>query len=497
MFYKINISKERFFSSAQASIGGILAGLILGSPYGFFMPFAITSLWAATKYSSSGFLWGGFAVLISHKWLLALHPLSWIGIPSFLSLLIAILIWLFCGLCGAALVCSWSFLRIKIYREPNLYLPFKKQIFYATFFASIWGITETLLSQSPLFWIGIGSSLLPGDLFLAGLSRWIGSGGLAFLQLLIGWWLWQIILCFQNLRRAKNLIVFGMISLFMGHFLGWSLLNQEIIGKSISVATWQTDIPIRDKFSKNNLARLPQDIQSSLATAEGLGASILLAPEGTLPLNQNLIAPAPIDFLTGGFRLIEGSQRSSLLAIDKGDTKFSKSLDKHRLVPLGEWVPNLPFLSQTGLSAVGGLDPGGSSRLFIWNGPSAAGAICYELSDGKALAKASNEGGEWIIALANLDPFPISLQKQYLSLAQVRSIETARDLISVSNTGPTSLIQSSGKVQYISQPFKDEVAVTKVSLRKVKTLYSRHGDALLIIIFLVSLITVIYLELRD
>ena len=53
--------------------------------------------------------------------------------------------------------------------------------------ALIWGLTEVGLARGPLFWLGVGGSLLPLDPALAGLSRWIGSGGLAALMIIFGW----------------------------------------------------------------------------------------------------------------------------------------------------------------------------------------------------------------------------------------------------------------------------------------------------------------------
>ena len=41
-----------------------------------------------------------------------------------------------------------------------------------------WGLGEFILSQTPFFWIGLGEGIVPGDLYLAGLARWIGSSGL-------------------------------------------------------------------------------------------------------------------------------------------------------------------------------------------------------------------------------------------------------------------------------------------------------------------------------
>ena len=73
-------------------------------------------------------------------------------------------------------------------------------------------------------------------------------------------------------------------------------------------------------------------------------------------------------------------------------------------------------------------------------------AICYEISNGTALARAVADGGQWILAAANLDPYPQLLQRQFLALAGLRSLETARPVASVANTGPTAMITAHGQV---------------------------------------------------
>ena len=59
-------------------------------------------------------LWGLAAVLVSHRWLLWLHPLDWIGVPAPLSLPICLAIWLGCGLLGGALVSLWLALMRRL-----------------------------------------------------------------------------------------------------------------------------------------------------------------------------------------------------------------------------------------------------------------------------------------------------------------------------------------------------------------------------------------------
>ena len=475
----------------KAFVGGALAGIALGEGSFILMPVGLSFLWQASRNAWAGFCWGAIAILWSHKWLLSLHPISWVGINSNFSLPITFSIWLFCGAFGGFLVLLWSVLRNLITCSRLQLSLSENKIIYAILLATIWGISEELLSQGPLFWIGIGSSLLPQDRYLAGLARWVGSGGLASIQLLIGWWIWQISIALGTRNNLKKLMATGFAYLSLAHLIGFILLLDSASLKTEKVALWQTNIPIREKFNQEQINILPQKVKNALNKAIEMRASFLIAPEGTLPLDRSTVRDVPIRFLSGGFRKKNGSQRSSLLVFYPGNESFSEVLDKSRLVPLGEWIPFLPRFLGNGLSAIGGIERGNSSRFLDWDGPPLAGAICYELSNGKTIAKAVNQGAKWILVIANLDPYPISLQRQFLSMAQLRSIETSKNLISVSNTGPTSLIKSNGKIDTLFQPNKELLEFVDLELNSKKTAYTKFNQFPIIFIFLISLIGVL------
>ena len=92
----------------KAFAGGALAGISLSEGNYIFMLLGISLLWPASKNPWGGFCWGAMAILWSHKWLLSLHPISWEGISSNLSLPITIIIRLLCGAFGVVLdiICS-------------------------------------------------------------------------------------------------------------------------------------------------------------------------------------------------------------------------------------------------------------------------------------------------------------------------------------------------------------------------------------------------------
>ena len=152
----------------KALVGGGLAGISLSEGNYLFMLLGISLLWAASRKPWAGFCWGGIAILWSHRWLLSLHPISWVGINSNLSLPITIFIWLFCGAFGGGLVFVWSMLRSFSVSGRLHFSKLENKIIYAVLLSTIWGLAEEILSRGPLFWIGIGPSLLPTDIYLAG-----------------------------------------------------------------------------------------------------------------------------------------------------------------------------------------------------------------------------------------------------------------------------------------------------------------------------------------
>ena len=472
----------------QGLFGGILTGLALGKGLTLIMPFGIAFLWPAASSFLGPFLWGSITFVISHNWIFALHPIDWIGIPSALSIPIVFFIFCFCAIISGGLVAVWGLiLRVPViseFKEGGL----KEKVVCCCLMSALWGLGEVYLAKSPLFWIGIGANTLPGDVVLSGLAKWIGSGGLALIQLIIGFWLWNLYVFRKNIYTLNKIFLYGICSLLVLHLIGFLLLLNGYLSEKYPIAIWQTNVPIRQKFNYKNQLNIKETLIQSLNYARNSSANVLVTPEGTW-LDQNGINTLPeVPLITGGFRTYNGTQRSSLLVFESNEKTYSKSIDKYRLVPLGEWIPQIFGFLNNGLSAVGGLNPGLPSRKLEWSGPPAAIAICYEISDGNSIAQAVDSGAEWILASSNLDPYPISLQNQYLLLARLRSIENSRSLVSVANTGPSGLISGSGSIERIFPPFQSEIDVVNVELISTKTIYTRYKETPLIMLLIGSII---------
>ena len=452
-------------AGSRALVGGVLAGVApsLGGP--LLMVPALALLWSVAERPRWSSGWGLLAVLISHRWLLALHPLTWMGVPAWLSLPVALGLWLACGLLAALLIGGWSLLaRLLPRRWPRLVR--------LLLLAGLWALAELVLSGSPLFWIGVGGTTLPWDRPLAGVARWFGSGGLTLLQL---WWGCCLLAVFDQPTAWRRWGLIGLVSVLVAHGLGsWLLSAPPPPVGSVALGVWQPAVPTREKFDLERQQALPMALVDAMRQLEPNNPAAVVAPEGALPANFQLPVESPaIPLISGGFRWVRGQQRSSLLLYEPPDWFPVPLADKHRLVPIGEWIPPLPAGLTAGLSAVGGLSPGPAPRTMAVVEPPAAVAICYEIADGLALARAAADGATWLLAIANLDPYPMQLQKQFLALAQLRAIESGRDLLSVGNTGPSALIAADGTVEWLLPPDAPGVAQAVVQVREGVTPYSR------------------------
>ncbi len=440
---------------------GLLAGFAL-PPQGWLplLWLALVPLWGARP--RAGFAWGAAAVLVSHRWLLALHPLDWLGVPSPLSLPLVLGVLAVCALAGGGLVALWC--GLVQWLGPRRWST-------ALWAALVWGLGEVLLARLPLFWIGLGVAPLPLDRPLAGLAALGGAGLVAAVQLLISWLLW---------RRAWSAL---LLLILAAHGLGWGALAAAGAGASAGPAVdslrlqlVQPALPTRQKFELAQQRRLLALLDQAQLEAGRNGAAAVVLPEGSLLLGQPLQQPAALPILAGGFRREGLEERSSVLWIAKGALDPSRWLDKHRLVPLGEWVPGGEWLNWSGLSAVGGLSPGLPSRYLALPIGAVGVAICYELSDGTGLAQAVRAGAQWLLVVANLDPYPAQLQQQYLALAQLRAIETGRWLLSVANTGPSAVVDAQGLVRGQLPVGASLTAPLDLERRQGLTPYDRWGE---------------------
>ena len=164
------------------------------------------------------------------------------------------------------------------------------------------------------------------------------------------------------------------------------------------------------------------------------------------------------------------------------DEELPETYIKQHLTPFGEYIPlrSLARIVSPLVDEVEDFSPGDSVKTFEIGTIRVAPVICYELIDDALLEKAAKNSN--ILAVqTNSATFGMSAESaQQLSITRIRAIEHGRNIASVSTTGYSAIIDSSGKVlQKTSMGTADSIRAS-VDLIEGQTPRDRAGDWALI-----------------
>jgi apolipoprotein N-acyltransferase len=166
---------------------------------------------------------------------------------------------------------------------------------------------------------------------------------------------------------------------------------------------------------------------------------------------------------------------------------------KQHLTPFGEYVPlrSLARIVSPLVDRVKDFEPGdGSNSTFTIDDAIIAPVICFELIDDGILHNAAKKSN-LLAVQTNSATFGMSAESaQQLSITRVRAIEHGRNIVSVSTTGYSAVIDYKGKVLQKTSMGTAESIRTDVELMAGKTPRDRFGRWALIgtffVVFLVA-----------
>ena len=174
--------------------------------------------------------------------------------------------------------------------------------------------------------------------------------------------------------------------------------------------------------------------------------------------------------------------------IGKGEKLFNTSIlwgdnsqdiyFKQHLTPFGEYIP-LRFLAKKISPLVNQVDdfsPGKGQKTFTIGQARVAPVICFELIDDEILAKASKDSNILVVQ-TNSATFGTSPESaQQLSITRIRAIEHSRNVVSVSTTGISAVIDFKGKVLNQTSMGTAEHIYATVGLIEQSSPRDRYGD---------------------
>ena len=407
--------------------------------------------------------------------------------------------------------------------EPNP-APVRRMLITAAAWAAAWALWEwlraTLLTGFP--WLNIGYAHV--DSPIAGWAPILGVHGMAliaaFAAAALAQW-WQAVRSAgQHIDARRNLTaVLALLLVIAGWPLGainWSRPN----GEPLAIRLIQGNVEQSQKFDPR-LMQIGLRRHLELASLAAPPAELIILPETVLPVFQDRLDPSIWETwreLAGRHSAViamgtplhtagpggQSNYTNSVIGFDAG-TPLSQlrqgtmalRYDKHHLVPWGEYVPpGFRWFVEMLNIPLGDFDRGATRQApFHVGDQHIAFNICYEDLFGIELLPAlqtgaNGEAGATILAnVSNLGWFGNTWAlRQHLQIGRLRTLETARPMLTATNTGITAAIDAHGHVAAQLPPHEAGILPVSVQGMTGLTPYARFGDKPVLVIIALLLI---------
>lgn len=430
-----------------------------------------------------GFTFGTAYNLVYLNWYLGLHPLTWLGFTNLQSVLMAVGIWLalavhqgliigLFSLVCRALPLSGGFLPSKIdskWRLPAL-----------IFVPLAWVIWENKIGNAHDL-LGVPWSMVEysqyKQLGLIQIASVIGGIGVGFLILLVNVTLASLIATisrkysWQSLAAptlVQSFLQVTMVAVLLTSVYAWGLSNEQSlrIKPTVNLTILQGDINIdmqkaEHHYTLDNLLTLYGGMLRSCPHglciwAENALPTYLNKQTNVVSFLQNMAEKRDIDMVVGSLdRDGAGKPYSSAFGFTHLGKLLPDVYHKRFLVPFGEYTPHLveylpECLRRLTCTAAGsgqGLEPG--TRPVVWQliAGRVAPLVCFEAISPEIVASSVRAGGCLLVNITDLSWFhDAMIGQQMMAFAVLRAVESRRYYVFACNTGPSAIIDPSGKI---------------------------------------------------
>ena len=151
---------------------------------------------------------------------------------------------------------------------------------------------------------------------------------------------------------------------------------------------------------------------------------------------------------------------------------------KQHLTPFGEYIPLRSLAKKISplVNQVDDFSPGNGQKFFTIGQARVAPVICFELLDDQILTQAALNSN-LLVVQTNSATFGTSAESaQQLSITRIRAIEHSRNVVSVSTTGISAIIDFKGKVLKQTSMGTAEHVFADVGLIEQSSPRDRYGD---------------------
>lgn len=442
------------------------------------------SLWKAYRY---GFLTVYVYYFFIYHWFVNLYPLDFVGLDAGASLVVVFAGWLGLSLLQAILG-GFIFVLYALIQRGALFerIPLLRPFV----FASVWTVFEF---SSTIGWTGVPwGRIVLGQVECLPMLQSASLFGSYF----VGWLIMVVngLIAYWIVYRTKALVCGVVAGALLASNLTFGLIVRAIPEASdtenVTVAVIQGNINSHDKWNGSASAR---EIYGGLIrSAANEGAELVLLPETAFPTRltgdnrkfvSNIAKECNIYLVVGAFASDEEMNEYNALYMVAPDGAFSDTVyAKRHLVPFGEYVPmravtELLIAPLANLNLGDDLTAGEDTALFDTAWGKIGSLICFDSIYEQLTIDTARDGAELILLSTNDSWFYDSKAVyQHMSHAQVRAVESGRDIVRSANTGISAIISSDGSTKQTIKPLVKGYAVDTVTLRERQTLYTVIGN---------------------
>ncbi|HCT84874.1 MAG TPA: apolipoprotein N-acyltransferase [Candidatus Margulisbacteria bacterium] len=444
----------------------------------FFLSFTFGSIFYGTL-----FYW----ITIVSKWVGPLGYAGWLGTFLYLTLLFSVM--------GIFLYKICNSLWMKVFAPPLVWVLFEWLQSKGAF-----GQTAGSLAYSQKAEWLVSQSAAYGGIYL-----------LSFIIVLVN----SLILGIVLLRGAhkKNQI------LFSGYFLAaiivlssWmTFLHRDrhiddIARSSTQALVFQPNVAQYKKLSYRYSFEIFQELYKDMNTMRLINADLYIFPESLIPglYNQNellyrqlaQLLPAKSYMLFGSNRRTPDKYYNSLFVMDQSGNNL-QCYDKQRIVPFGEYMPFrklIDHLLPETLQYMGAdISPGDGIKLFSTSNHERFGvSICFESIFPEIFYQQHQNGSEFSVVVTNDGWFfdTIAL-KIHQNATAFRAVESRKQVLFCANTGISSIIQPSGKINRLIAYNSKGYMIAKIKKNTGNTYYYKHFNLFILVCAMVLLLSIV------
>lgn len=447
-----------------------------------------------------GLSWGLGFYGLSLSWILGIHPMTWMGVPYFSSLLIALFCWIFITLWATMVVAGWAIGITLLQQIKRDISPVTKIIFAVT----LWCVLEKILEHSILWWPSLALTQSPRNLILIQLGQLSGTTTITAVVLVVNLLFAEGIK--NSLFFSKNLIT-AFSLLFVSYGIGyfyWITPLEDNPDNGLKIGVIQGNIPNDIKLSNRGFRESIEGYTRGYQVLVREGVDVVLLPETALPFywdefvanHGSLYEQIKVDKIpafVGTFIRKPKSYTNSLITVD-GQGNTISEYDKIKLVPLGEYVPLQSVLGKfiKRLSPLeNNLLKGDKDQILETPFGKVIVGICYESAFPEHFRRQAKIGGKFIITASNNSHYLTSMPAQHHAHDVLRSIETNRWSARATNTGYSAMVSPKGETLWISKINRYQLHSERIYARDTMTPYVKYGDWLLLLMAVVCTVLIL------